>query len=426
MISVQPTVAALLIAGGASLILYSYLGYPLLLKVWGDRRSRSGANAPGSGGNGPLARRYSRRRGAAPAHHLPLVSITVPVYNEEAQIRGLLESLLALDYPRERRQILIVSDASTDRTDEIVSEYADRGVELLRIPRRSGKTAAENAARYRLRGEIVINTDASVRMDPMAVRHLVSRFADPMVGVASARDISVTRAEGDRNAGESGYVGYEMWVRGLEDRVHGIIGASGCCYAIRASLHRLALPESLSRDFAAALHAREHGYRTTTVPEALCYVPRAGSLQVEYRRKVRTMIRGMQTLFYKRHLLNPVRYGVFAWMLFSHKVCRWLVPWALAGTAAGIVLLATSYPAARLALAGLAGLGILAAGGWYWPEGRRPPGAVAIPAYLVLGNLAALHAAVLALRGVRNPVWEPTRRDPVRVATAVTTHPGGR
>src|SRR5690606_27846349 len=126
----------------------------------------------------------------------------------------------------------------------------------------------------------------------------------------------------------SGYVGYEMWIRDLETRVAGIIGSSGCYYAIRPELHRLPLPEALSRDFSSALHAREHGYRAVSVPQATCAVPRGTSLKKEYRRKVRTITRGMQTLWYKRHLLDPVRYGSFAWMLWSHKICRWMLPWA--------------------------------------------------------------------------------------------------
>src|SRR5437879_13251472 len=126
-----------------------------------------------------------------------------------------------------------------------------------------------------------------------------------------------------------------MGVRDLETGLRGgggggggIVGASGCLYAIRAGLHREFVPENLSRDFAAALIARRHGLRAVSVPEAVCFVPRGASLRQEYRRKVRTMARGLRTLWALRALLNPLRYGLFAWMLWSHKLCRWLVPWA--------------------------------------------------------------------------------------------------
>jgi cellulose synthase/poly-beta-1,6-N-acetylglucosamine synthase-like glycosyltransferase len=264
----------------------------------------------------------------------------------------------------------------------------------------------------------VVNTDASVRIHPAALESLVARFGDPGVGVASGQDVSVGAAREQASGGESGYVGYEMRVRELETRVGGIVGASGCLYAIRADLHRLHVPDHLSRDFMAVLMARERGYRAVSVPEALCFVPRTSSLQHEFRRKVRTITRGMQTLLHNRRLLDPFRYGAFAWMLFSHKVCRWLVPWAALLAAAGLLLLAPAAPWARWALAaGFAGL-VLAGCGWVWPAPRKLPAPVALAAYLVLGNLAACRAAVRALRGQGAPVWEPTRRERVDAPTA--------
>ena len=190
-------------------------------------------------------------------------------------------------------------------------------MELIRLPRRRGKTAAENAAVRHARGEIIVNSDASVREPPSALTALIARFGDPTVGVASGRDLSVSTVEGEANQGESGYTGYEMWIRRLETKVAGIVGASGCFYAIRAPLLQQPLPEGLSRDFAAPLTARQHGYRAVSVEEAVVYVPRIASLRREYRRKVRTMTRGMKTCFYKRALLNPLRYRLFAWELFN-------------------------------------------------------------------------------------------------------------
>src|SRR5438093_12739174 len=158
----------------------------------------------------------------------PLVSITIPVHNEAAVIADTLEQILALDYPAEGRQILVVSDASTDGTDEIVPRFAPRGIELVRLPQRRGKTAAENATRSLLTGDIVVNTDASVRIDVGALKHLVAAFDDPSVGVASARDLSVSNVDDCSNPGEQTYVGYAMWVRDLETSLAGIVGASGC------------------------------------------------------------------------------------------------------------------------------------------------------------------------------------------------------
>jgi hypothetical protein len=171
------------------------------------------------------------------------------------------------------------------------------------------------------------------------------------------------------------------------------------------------VPEALSRDFAAPLIAREHGYRTVSVPGAVCYVPRQSSLQREYRRKVRTMTRGLETLYYKRRLLNPFRYGRFALMLAGHKLVRWLVPWAAVGGVIGLAFAAAE--GAWWGVWGLAitGLGLLAAlAAWWWPAERQLPRLLGLPAYGVWGLVAGLHAWLNALRGELNPIWEPTRR----------------
>lgn len=389
-------VAIVLLVLGVGTWVYTYFGYPLLLMLVGALARRR-TPSPQSGG-------------------WPRISISIPAYNEEASIAATLDQVLDIDYPAERRQIVVISDASSDRTDDIVRSYASRGVELLRMPERGGKTAAENAARPLLSGDIVVNTDASVRIRKDALKPLIGSFADPSVGVASGRDVSVARVDDTANLGESGYVGYEMWVRSLETKVSGIVGASGCFYAIRRPLHMALVPVALSRDFAAALIAREHGFRAISVNEAVCYVPRTSSLRNEYRRKVRTMARGMETLWYKRNLLHPFRDPVFAWMLFSHKVCRWLTPWLIGLGIAATTVFCLGQRWAQL-LAAASGTVLLLAGiGWVWPPERKMPRMLAIPTFAVSGNIAALNAGLRAMRGELNPIWEPTRRKTVETS----------
>lgn len=376
------------------LLVYSYLLYPALLKCISLVRAR-------------------RPDPVAPAEW-PFLTLMVPCYNEERAIGATIESLLALDYPPERRQILIISDASTDRTDAIVQTFAARGVELLRLVSRGGKTAAENAAATRTRGEIVVNTDATIRILPGALRELVAVFQDPTVGVASGRDISVGNLQSAETRGESGYVGYEMWVRSLETRVGSIVGASGCFFASRRALYSAAFPESLSRDFASCLIAREHGFRSVSVDRACALVPRASSLRAEYRRKVRTMARGLGTLKYMRHMLNPGRYGVFSLMLFSHKLCRWLVQLTLPLAVVGLAILAFELPWARpFILSGALVVAAIAALAWWWPSAKAMPGVLSAPGYLLWSNVAGLAAWIQYFRGRYQPVWEPTRRPDV-------------
>jgi len=374
-----------------TLVVYTYLLYPVLLRLMARNPAVAAPSEP------------TRPK---------VVSIVLPAYNEELQIRGAVEALLAQDYPADCRQILVLSDASTDRTDEIVREYASCGVELLRMPFRGGKTAAENASCALLLGEIIINTDASTRLHPTAVRRLVEAMADPGVGVASTCDVSVTRDSDTANAAEMGYVGYEMRIRELETLAGGIVGASGSGYAIRESLHRLPVRPDLSRDFSAALNARMHGYTAVSVSDALCYVPRTTSLKAEYRRKVRTMARGMETLLHNRHLLDFSEFGTFSWKLVSHKICRWLVPAsAIIGTF-GLLLLAMSYAWAAVLL-GLVALVLLAAlVGSRWPSPRPMPKLLSGVTFAVAANVAVLHAMFRVVHGHEDHLWEPTRRTP--------------
>jgi cellulose synthase/poly-beta-1,6-N-acetylglucosamine synthase-like glycosyltransferase len=369
---------------------YAYVGYPLIL---------AGVGA-------------ARRPAALPAipDEWPDIAITVPAYNEERSIAATIEQLLAVDYPPERRHILVVSDASTDGTDAVVQRYAGQGVELLRLPVRGGKTAAENAAAAHVRSAIIVNTDASVRVRADALKPLIRAFGDATVGVASGRDVSTGDEAVEGNRGESGYVGYEMRVRELETRLGSIIGASGCFYAFRREVYDGQFPPALSRDFASVLIARELGYRAVSVDAAVCLVPRTVSLDAEYRRKIRTMARGLATLWYKRALLNPLSHGTFAWMLASHKLARWLVYAALPFGAVGLLMLAPRHTAAAVLLAGGVASAIVGMIGLRWSAATAPPGPVAFAAYVWASALAGMIAWRDALGGRRRATWEPTRR----------------
>ena len=338
----------------------------------------------------------------------PSVTITVPVYNAVSSIRNTLHLLMDLDYPRDRLQVLVLSDASTDGTDDVVRGFATRGVELVRATERRGKTAAENAALSFARGEIIVNVDATVAVPRDSLKALVRPFADPSVGVASGRDVSVDLEGKAGNRAEAGYVGYEMWLRGLETRFGSIVGASGCFFAIRRQIHSDALPPELSWDFASALVARQKGYRAVSVPEARCLVPRATSIEAEFRRKARTMARGLSTLFHFSELMNPIRYGSFAFSLISHKLLRWL-PYLLSPfSLVALAILATQSPIAAFLLI------VLLTGVVCGVVLRDRDGIVSRPLAVAAFAVAAVSAGLIAwydaMRGERMVTWSPTQR----------------
>lgn len=380
-----------LVAAPAALLLYAYLVYPGML--WLLAAFRPDRGQPGE-----------------PAEW-PSVTVILPCYNEARIIARTIEAVLGLDYPAERLHLLVASDASTDRTDDIVRGYAASGVELLRLEQRGGKSAAENAAAARVRGMIVVNTDATTRILPGSLKTLVRAFGDPTVGVAAGRPVAVGDLEAGLNRGEAGYTGYEMRVRALETRVGSIVGASGCFFASRRELYAGDFPPELSRDFGSCLIARERGYRAVSVSGAPCLVPLSASLRVEVRRKARTMARGLATLWAYRRLLNPVREGAFAWMLFSHKLARWLFQLSWPAAIVGVVLASRDRGEAGavvLGLLGVGGLGTLVA--YLWPEGRRAPRGLTVLGFLAWANIAGILAWLRFLRGIRQPIWEPTRR----------------
>jgi hypothetical protein len=386
------------LASAAGWWAYTYAGYPLALSAAAWRRTRLATP------DGPAAR-----------GEWPMITICMVAYNAESTIADTIERTLALDYPAHRRHVLVTSDASSDRTDAIVRSFAGRGVELLRVDARCGKTACENWAAHHVRGDIVINTDVGVRVERGALKQLVRAFDDPAVALASGRDVSVAPLTAGAAIGEtrteSSYVGYEMLLRELETRVSGIVGASGCLYAVRADIQRHWLPGGLCRDFSAALLARKRGARAVSVAGAVCFVPRSTDLSGEFRRKVRTCTRGIATLLHFGAMLNPLRYGAFAWMLASHKLMRWVAPWLLIPVAGALLVLAISAPWARVTL----GAGLLAlAAGALGAAGVRETGIIArvcaAASYVAAANLAVVGAWISVLRGHNPPVWEPTRR----------------
>jgi cellulose synthase/poly-beta-1,6-N-acetylglucosamine synthase-like glycosyltransferase len=369
--------------------LYAYVAYPAI--IWAFARTRP------------------RPKAAAQRNDWPTVTITVPVYNAVSNIRTTLERLLELDYPKERLQLVVLSDASNDGTDDVVREFADRGVELVRAHGRRGKTAAENAAVAVARGDIIVNVDATVVVPPGSLKMLVRVFDDPTIGVASGHDVSV----GATDAGtESGYTSYEMWVRELETRVGTIVGASGCFYGIRRRIRVSPLPSGLSWDFASTLIARQQGYRSVSVSDAVCVVPQTAEIRLELRRKARTMARGLSTLFHFRALMNPFTYGRFALILISHKLLRW-VPYLLGPVAVlALALLATQSAIAAVLFAALV-LGLLAGSAviiYGRPIAFRP---LAFAGFAVAVFSAGFLAWWDALRGSRTVTWEPTRRPTV-------------
>ncbi|MBM3320992.1 MAG: glycosyltransferase family 2 protein [Candidatus Eisenbacteria bacterium] len=370
--------AAVLFWCSAAVVVYAYAGYPLVLLILASFRERPVRREP----------------------RTPPLTVVIPVHNQAAAIRRKLENLLDLDYPRELLRIVVASDGSTDETERVVASFAPAGVRLVRSAERLGKEAAQNLALPEIRGEIVVFTDATILLEKRAFRAIVRAFADPEVGCVSSEDDVP-------GAGEGLYVRYEMAIRRWESRIRTLIGVSGSFYAVRAELVERTDPR-YTRDFLLPLLVIEKGMRVVCEPEArgrFLPAPSAGS---EFRRKTRTVLRGMDVLAYRRGLLNPFRHPFVAWALLSHKGARWAVPWALLlALAANAALLPSLFYGVCFALQlffYLSAGGALLSRRW----AGRLPGKAAL--FFTATNAAVLAAGVRYLAGERAVVWEPTRR----------------
>jgi cellulose synthase/poly-beta-1,6-N-acetylglucosamine synthase-like glycosyltransferase len=352
-----------------------------------------------------------QRRGVRKLPITPSVSLIIAAYNEEKVIAERLENALAMDYPRDRLQILVASDGSTDGTDDIVASYASRGVLLLSLPRH-GKIRTLNAAVERATGKILVFTDANIMCGADTLRALVANFADASVGgVAGHTTYTLDPASESSSYGERLYWRYDTWLKKLESQTGSIVSAHGGLYAIRRVLFRPIPDGAVTDDFAISTLVVAQGYRLVFEPEALATEVAVPEAQREFRRRVRLMTRGLRGVFLRRHLLNPRKYGFYSIVLASHKLARRLVPVSLA--ILGVASLAAwshgpLYQAAVLAQAffyGMASVGYLLR--------RSRMGRLRllyIPFYYCMANVACSVAWVHALRGRRIEVWQPQRQ----------------
>ena len=352
-----------------------------------------------------LAARYGRpvQRGDA----LPAVTIMVTVYNEEKCIRAKLDNLAELNYPPELLDVIVGSDASSDSTEAIAASYDRLRVRVLRVEGRQGKTACQNAAAASAKGEVMIFTDATTRLHADAVRRLVENFADPAVGCVAGRLDYVTDIENLTGRGGRAYWDYEVRLRAGESLLGSLIGVSGCLYAVRRSAYRPIHPYLIS-DFVIAMRMREQGLRTILAPDAVCFEATLDRGHEELAMRTRVAARSLNALVAERRFLNPARYGLFAWQLWSHKVLRYATPllWLIAIGAN--LALASQMPYLVLLLAQFA---LIAAGavGFLLQQRGHKLGLLTRPYYFLLTNVASLIATLRYLQGERIVTWTPIR-----------------
>lgn len=342
----------------------------------------------------------------------PSVTFIITAYNEERDIAAKLENTLALDYPKDLLEIIVASDCSSDRTDEIVQTFAARGVKLHRQADRFGKTVAQNSAVERAQGEVLVFSDATTMYQPNVVRAMVRNFSDPTVGSVAGRLIYVDPTGSSVGRGAVSYWNYEVFLRRQESRACSLIGTSGCMYAVRKSAYLPLYPEAHG-DFLIATKMIQQGLRTVFEPEAVCIEETNRRVDNEMRMRVRVITQTLNDLWQHRAMMNPLRSGFYAVQLFSHKVMRYLVPLFLMVALVSCGVLASVSLTYRLMFTvQLICYGCAVAGLILEKFGLRSQ-LLAFPQYFVLTNVASVLALYKLARGERYARWEPIR-EPVK------------
>jgi glycosyltransferase involved in cell wall biosynthesis len=363
----------------AALVIYAYAGYPCVL----------------------MALNLFRDRPVRKARITPRVSFVIAAHNEEQRIAEKIENTLRQDYPRDCIEIIVASDCSNDRTDDIVRSFGRR-VWLVRARERRGKEAAQQLAVRAAMGQVLIFSDCATALAPDAVSNIVQNFADPTVGCVSSVDRLVD-ADG-RASGEGAYVRYEMWLRRLETRVNTLVGLSGSFFAARREVCRRWSADRQS-DFSTLLNSVDMGLRGVLDADSVGYYRNISDDRREFQRKVRTVVRGIAVLLSNAGMMNPFRYGLFAWQLGSHKVCRWLVPFAMIGAFAGNLFAIGESPFYAVAFVMQCAFYAAALGG-IWTGAH----ALRIPMFFVMANFGVFTAWVRYAKGERIASWSPSQR----------------
>lgn len=366
-------------------VAYAYFGYPLVLMLIGF--------VSASRNSVPIF---------SPDDDLPDITLLIPAHNEANVIGGKLENSLSLYYPGKLR-IVVVSDGSTDATSQIVNSFADDDrLVFIDLPERKGKANALNHGVETANGEIIVFSDASIVLEEQALWELVRPFAGTNVGCVSGED----RIEG--GGGEGLYGKYELFLRRQESTLGSIVGASGSLYAQRSSLVK-EFPEGVAPDFLSVLNTVQGGFRAISTPKAVGYMTAIADSRSEFKRKVRTVIRGMTALFQEKVLLNPVRYPTFSLFLLSHKIMRWWVPIFL------VILLATNFfildeMVYRIFLILQASFYLSALFAYLGVKMLAELSIVRVALYFTVSNAAILVAWIKYFRGVRQEIWGPSKR----------------
>jgi len=363
---------------------YVYAGYPLLMALAGAVKASK------------------RKAETGELEVYPQATLMIAAYNEEKVIRKKLENSLSLDYAAGKLEIMVVSDGSTDATDEIVKEYGSKGVKLTAFAERQGKTVALGRSVGAAGGEIIVFSDANGMYRKDALKKLLRHFRDGAVGCVCGNLLY----EG-RDRGENLYWKLEEKLKKAENSAGAILGAAGSIFAVRKSAY-VPLRIPVVDDFIEPLLVYQNGYGVVFEPEAVSVEKMAETITGEYGRKTRIITRSLAGLPNIAGLFNPFRHGLFTVQLVSHKLLRWLAPFFLIGLFVSS-LFQSGVLFYKLALLAQLSFCLLGMAGYFLDRQKSGIRLFSVPLYFLVVNLAALNAWYNRLRGEKMIKWDTKR-----------------
>jgi len=379
----------------AFVLFYIYFGYPILLF---------------------LISVFKKNNIKMSEDYFPNVSLVIAAYNEEKVIEEKIKNSLNINYPKNKFEIIIFSDSSTDRTDEIIKKYGKEGIKLVRIEGRKGKTVCQNEVVKLAKGEIIVFSDANSMYEPTAIKKIVRNFYDEKVGCVvgelkyrqniKGEDINIVR-------GENVYWKYDQILKKLESKTSSVVSGNGSIYSLRKNVY-IPLENIMNSDFIEPLRIFKKGYKIIYESEAIAWENTSENVQQEFQRRIRMVTQTVYSILKDKSLhdlLNPFRYGVFAIQLLSHKVLRWF-----SGALMILIFLFNIFLLGRETFYNLTMLGqgifyLFALWGFVGEKllNKKTAKIPHVIYYFCLSCIAMLHGVINAFRGKEMVTWEKVR-----------------
>jgi cellulose synthase/poly-beta-1,6-N-acetylglucosamine synthase-like glycosyltransferase len=380
-------------------IFYAYLGYGILLFAIIKTRRMLGLSKPA----------------IADVDYEPEVTLFIAAYNEKDFVEAKMKNTRELEYPKEKLQVVWVTDGSDDGTPDELKKF--EGVSVHHLPKRSGKIGAMNRGMQFVTTPITIFCDANTLLGRESIRRIIRLFSNPKVGcVSGEKRIFGKDQDSAAGAGEGLYWKYESTLKKWDAELYSVVGAAGELFAIRTELYREVEKDTLLDDFIISLRVAQEGYTIQYDPEAYAIETASANVKEELKRKVRISAGGIQSVVRLRSLLNIFRYGTLSFQYISHRVLRWtLAPLSL------LLLIPAGF---FLALdEGLFQFGfysvlfwlqllfyVVALLGWYFENRKIRIKLLFVPYYFFIMNLSVFLGLRRYLKGKQSVNWERAKR----------------